>query len=498
MATLAFLAACGLTPEELTDRAEESFAAHKFTSARLDLISALDEQPNDAAAIELLARTQLELGDGEAAKTALDQLAALGKLPADAPILRGEAELLRGRYREAIARVEGLATAEAWRVRALALVGLRDAGGAADAFAKGASADGPKARLLAERARFALGRGDRASARKLADAALAEDPNALEAQLASAQIAAAEGRLDVALAAYEKASSTYPESRPALIGRIATLGDLGRIADMEPLLDDAVRRAPDDPAVAYLQARLAAARDDWQGARKLIEPIEARMDEFPQARLLYGQALGGLGQHEQAMAQLRTYLRRDPAHRMARRLLAQAQLGAGEAGAAVETIRPLASRPEANPQELAVMAAAARAAGLPDAAEYAKRAQFPGADMLVSELASADAALKREDWLAAAQAYRRLLDVTKGENVLVLNNLAYAESRLGNREKALELARRALAKAPENPSVLDTAGWLMVETGIDRERGLSLLHKAARLAPSNRAIAAHLAAGERG
>ena len=51
---------------------------------------------------------------------------------------------------------------------------------------------------------------------------------------------------------------------------------------------------------------------------------------------------------------------------------------------------------------------------------------------------------------------------------------------------------------PTNPSVLDTAGWLLVETGGDRNRALDLLRRAARQAPANRTIAAHLATAEKG
>jgi Tfp pilus assembly protein PilF len=169
-AAAAALAGCGMTPEEQVQRAEKDFAAHQFTSARLDLISALQEQPSNRRAAELLARTQLELGDGEAAAALLDRLAASGSLPADGAILRGEADLLRGRIREALDHVADEATPEAWRVRALAYIELRDITAAADAFAKGATAGGPKARLLAESARFALAQGDRATARRSSNA----------------------------------------------------------------------------------------------------------------------------------------------------------------------------------------------------------------------------------------------------------------------------------------------------------------------------------------
>ena len=46
-------------------------------------------------------------------------------------------------------------------------------------------------------------------------------------------------------------------------------------------------------------------------------------------------------------------------------------------------------------------------------------------------------------------------------------------------------------------SVLDTAGWIMVEGGSDPAQGLVLLRKAARLAPTNAAIADHLAKASR-
>jgi len=45
---------------------------------------------------------------------------------------------------------------------------------------------------------------------------------------------------------------------------------------------------------------------------------------------------------------------------------------------------------------------------------------------------------------------------------------------------------------------MDTAGWLLVETGGDRNRALDLLRAAARKAPGNAAIAGHLAEAQKG
>nr|WP_315219525.1 XrtA/PEP-CTERM system TPR-repeat protein PrsT [uncultured Duganella sp.] len=72
------------------------------------------------------------------------------------------------------------------------------------------------------------------------------------------------------------------------------------------------------------------------------------------------------------------------------------------------------------------------------------------------------------------------------------NNLAYVYQQLKD-PRALSTAEQALALAPENPAVLDTAGWLLVERG-DTVRGLPLLRKAATLAPSS-VVHYHLAHG---
>jgi len=79
----------------------------------------------------------------------------------------------------------------------------------------------------------------------------------------------------------------------------------------------------------------------------------------------------------------------------------------------------------------------------------------------------------------------------------VLNNLAYAQDQVGNKAVALGYALRALRQAPTNPTVMDTAGWLLVQTGKDRDRGVTLLRAASAGAPGNVTIRQHLAAAQR-
>jgi len=79
----------------------------------------------------------------------------------------------------------------------------------------------------------------------------------------------------------------------------------------------------------------------------------------------------------------------------------------------------------------------------------------------------------------------------QSDNVIALNNLAllYAQQ---NDPRALDLAKRAYDKAPESAAILDTYGHMLIKEN-QASQGLSLLEKAATLAPKQNDIQLHLA-----
>ncbi|WP_159628319.1 XrtA/PEP-CTERM system TPR-repeat protein PrsT [Massilia puerhi] len=78
-------------------------------------------------------------------------------------------------------------------------------------------------------------------------------------------------------------------------------------------------------------------------------------------------------------------------------------------------------------------------------------------------------------------------------HVVALNNLAYAFQQEKD-PRALPTAEQAYKLADNNPAVIDTYGWLLVEQG-DVARGVPLLQKAAGLAPNAPEIRYHYAVG---
>lgn len=80
---------------------------------------------------------------------------------------------------------------------------------------------------------------------------------------------------------------------------------------------------------------------------------------------------------------------------------------------------------------------------------------------------------------------------TDGENPVLLNNLAWLYDQK-NDKRAVEIAERALAKAPKTPEIMDTVGWILTRKG-DVKRAVELLQRAHEAAPKQGDIAYHLA-----
>ncbi|WP_421847820.1 tetratricopeptide repeat protein [Novosphingobium sp.] len=494
---LAMLAGgCGADPKALAAKAHSEYAAHQYLAAQTDLAAALSASPNDPALLELHARNALAMGDGMSAGASLDKLAGLAR-PADFKRLLAEAALLRGQTQDALAALGDDKSAAGLRLRGLALLSQGNAAGAEQAFQAGLAADPHNAPLLASLSRLKLMGGDTHAARGLADQALAANGDLLDAMLVDAQVATAEGRLGNALAAYDKAGKRYPGNLAALTGEAAILGDLGRTDELSALLAG-FQGTTTDGTMAYLKARLAAAKGDWGTARDILQANEDKLKDRDDANVLYAQALTQIGQPEQARARLAPMLTRHPESVVLRRELGKAQLAGNDAAGAVQTLTPFAQSKTASPDDLRLLAKAAEAAGDPNAAFFAARARYPSPQSLGQALGAANAAMKASNWGNAILAYEQILALTDGRSALVLNNMAWAQAQVGNRDKALAFAQRAIQVAPDDPLVMDTLGWLLHQAGGNKSRALDLLRRAVQKAPDNATIRAHLAEVQRG
>ncbi|WP_428606850.1 XrtA/PEP-CTERM system TPR-repeat protein PrsT [Sedimenticola sp.] len=90
---------------------------------------------------------------------------------------------------------------------------------------------------------------------------------------------------------------------------------------------------------------------------------------------------------------------------------------------------------------------------------------------------------------AAIQTYEKVLQADS-KNLVTLNNLAWLYSTRGDK-RAVDLGKRAYELAPTRSEIVDTYGWILVQTG-DIQEGLNILKQAAELNPKHQEIIYHL------
>jgi tetratricopeptide (TPR) repeat protein len=115
-----------------------------------------------------------------------------------------------------------------------------------------------------------------------------------------------------------------------------------------------------------------------------------------------------------------------------------------------------------------------------------------------AQLLAATGHLQAKQWPQAIQIYEGLRKRLGDNDAVMLNNLAWAYSELGDYDRSIPLARRAWALDKQNPATADTLGWLLFKSGKDKAQGMALLERAARGAPTDAQIRQHLEAARRG
>ena len=144
-------------------------------------------------------------------------------------------------------------------------------------------------------------------------------------------------------------------------------------------------------------------------------------------------------------------------------------------------------RPD-DPAIHAVAATMFRGAGeldraLPFAEEAARLAEGDDVMKLTAHVELGQIRYDQGDFLAAETSWLTVLEIDP-DNPYALNNLAYMYvADLSTAAKALALAKRAAQRLPTNPSVLDTYGWALAQTG-DHAEAVNYLQRAVGLAPS--------------
>lgn len=110
---------------------------------------------------------------------------------------------------------------------------------------------------------------------------------------------------------------------------------------------------------------------------------------------------------------------------------------------------------------------------------------------LAARAVLAESYLQQKQYKPAIEQYQTVL-AQSPQSVLALNNLAWLYQETQDK-RALPAAEQANQLAPNNPAIMDTLGWILVQQG-QTDKGLKLLQQALSKAPDAAEIRYHLAA----
>jgi putative PEP-CTERM system TPR-repeat lipoprotein len=285
-----------------------------------------------------------------------------------------------------------------------------------------------------------------------------DNPDLLDL-LAKSQLA--HGERAEALETYRKLSFALPRSAQALMQVAALSLVLNQPVQAEDALKGVLAIQPDFPSAQVALAELYVRKGSRDLALMVAEQLQRRHPEAAAGYQLQGDILMSKQQAGQALALYERAFKLNPANELAIKIDDALRQSGRRAEAVQRFERWLAAHPD-------------------DVRAQAYKAQTCMAEGEFRQAAARlEAVLKRQPG-----------------NAVALNNLALAYQELGD-ARAQETAEAAYRQAGEQPDVMDTLAWILVEKGptkADGARGLMLLQKAHALAPKARDIRYHLAA----
>lgn len=321
---------------------------------------------------------------------------------------------------------------------------------------KAASAHPTAVQPRALLAQHFLQKNDPQKALTIASEAASANPNQPEALdlLGMTQMAA--GEKDNAIATFTKLTTLSPANALAQTRLGAAQEAVKNFSAAHAAYQRAVEIAPDS-----VDAQVALARVEFQSGRKLeaqnrAQKIQKQHPKLAQGYVLEGDILMGDKQAAQAAKRYETAFGLEKNSALAIRLHG-ALARSGQQKQADNEIRHWLAK---QPGDLAV------------------RAYF------------ADALLQTGQHPQAIEQYEILLKANP-QNVLALNNLAWMYQAAQDK-RALPAAENAHKLAPDNPAVMDTLGWILVQQG-NAQRGLPLIQQAYSKQPDNLSLHYHLA-----
>ena len=506
-----------------------------LSEATTALERAVELAPDMAPFRNQLALSLLSAGKQDRAEAALEEAINVDSNQFQSDYLIAMLRLRERKYDEAAAAVDALISKSpdnpiGYNLRGAIALGQNRIDSARDSFEESLAKEPTFEPAAKNLARLFEAQGDVPEAQAVFQGVLNEEPSHEGALIGLAELNVRNGNVSEAVANLEKAVAGNPGSLKSRLGLTRLYVAQGQNEPAQTTINEALEIYPDHPDFLALQAQLDLAANRRDEAQRAVTKLQAHLAANPQNKALtalVGDLQLRLGNRTMARRNLERLVELggpDSERSAALLRLARLDLADGQHRSANRRLADLRKIEGIDEGVLLLLEGDIRAAeGKNGEAErfyqrLAQRNDREGVMRLASlKFRAEDEAAGQKilrDWLArneSDQGARALLAgallnagakqdaVAEYErlqatgNPIVLNNLAWLYMEQKD-SRAVEIARKAYEAAPENPDVIDTYGWILVQMD-SAEQGVLALEKSNKLRPSNPTVLYHLAVG---
>ncbi len=531
LATLAPLLGAGVPadPQVLALAGEAHMQGREFDKATEYLEKAAKLAPDAAVVRTSLAMSRLAQGDDERAVAELEASTKLDTKSPKAGVLLVLTELRAKHFDKALAAAKDLEAklpndAMVHNLKGGVYLGMKDLASARAAFEKALQLQPAYYPATANLAQMAVHDKKPEEGKRLLLAFLEKDKKNIGAYNALADLAAGQNKTEEVTQWLEKASAENPEA----IGPAMSLGAhymrvgqkdkaltlvrkfqvanpkapelldlLGQIqlasGDNAAALETVSKLVGLAPKSARAHFRMAAVHTALKNEKAVAEDLKkalAAQPDFLDAQVAQIDMLIRKGQFEPALAAARVIQKQRDKEAVGYAIEGALQQLERKPGLAAAAFEKAFARAPTTANMVKLHSSLVAAGNDKDAAQRLDKFHAARPNDHVLTMYVAESLLQAKQYKAAIA---KLEAVTKmaPNNPNALNNLAWAYQKEKD-PRALKTAERALALAKDNPAIIDTLGWMLVEQG-DTARGLPHLRRAVELAPKALEIRYHLA-----
>jgi putative PEP-CTERM system TPR-repeat lipoprotein len=468
-----FIAGCGRDSPEALAKAGDALLAKGDPAGAVVQYKAAVQQDGGQAGVRLqLGRALLASGDAINAAVELNKARELGTPPAEVVPLLARAIVATGDHKRLVNQFEGQDLGNASANAALK-VQLATAWAAlgnpvkSRAALDGALAAQPQfgpAQVLQARLQAAEGNVDQA----LADLekVLAADPKLTEAWIARGELLAlGKGDRAAARKAFERALAIDPFSVPAH-SSLASLAAADRDVPGIRTQAAALRKVlPQHPHALYMEAQADLVEGKPEAAREKAQQLLRVGPDNVGVLMLAGAAEGQLRSYVIAESHFVKAMTIDPQSESVRRSLALTYVNLGQHPRALDVLKPLIGPDSRDAAALALAGEATLRNGDPRAAEqlFTRAAQRnPGDPYVKTSLAMTQMQRGNID-----RAFDELRAVSASDSTATVADMAIISARFARSEwpAALKAIDVAIAKTPKDPALLELRGRAQIAGG---------------------------------